>query len=154
MPGVPVARRRNSCWFTLKEVKAIGESLPTITENEVLLLWLGEPSSVTSTVTAYIRSACPAVGFHVNTPVDGSMVAPMGALGPRVKVSLLGGSSGSEALFVIVSNDPGRIICGGTGAMSGALFTSLTIMLKLLMSLKAGTALSVTCTVIRFVLGP
>ena len=81
-------------------------------------------------------------------------VAPMGALGPRVKVSLLGGSSGSEALFVIVSNDPGRIICGGTGAMSGALFTSLTIMLKLLMSLKAGTALSVTCTVIRFVLGP
>ena len=150
-----MARRRNSCsGVTLNEVNAIGESWPTITENAVLLLRLGEPSSVTTTVIVFVRLACPAEGFQVNTPVEGSMAAPAGALGPRVKVSLLGGWSGSDAAFVIVSNDPGRIIWGGTGAMSGLLFTSLTIIVKLLRSLMGGSALSVTCRVIRLVLGP
>ena len=37
---------------------------------------------------------------------------------------------------------------------TGALFSSFTITVKLLLSLSGGVPLSVTCTVIRFVLGP
>src|SRR5437870_2989392 len=82
------------------------------------------------------------------------MVAPAGALISRLNVSVLGGLSGSKAEFVIVNNDPGRTVCGSTGAMPGGLFTSLTMTVKLLMSLKGGEPFSVTCTPITSVLGP
>src|SRR6266853_1335453 len=49
--------------------------------------------------------------------------------------------------------------CGGTrrrdiGAQTGALFTSLTMTVKLLVSLSGGVPLSVTRTVMTLVLGP
>src|ERR1051325_10477853 len=153
MPGSPVARRWN-CWSIIpRGVKVIGASL-TRTENVVLLLRPGEPLSATRTVTEYSCSACEAVGVQVNTPVAGSIVAPAGASGPRLKDRLLRGRSVSDAEMAILNSAPGRTICGATGSIFGGLFTSLTTTVKLTVSLIEGDPLSDTRRVIRLVLGP
>src|SRR6266568_4036122 len=153
MPGSPVARRWTLPFSRLTEVSVIGASLPTTIAKAVLLLSSGNPLSVIQTVTAFVLSACAADGFQVNTPLLGSMKAPAGAPTPRLNVSRSGGMSGSKAVFVMVNNDPGRMVCRGTCAISGELFASFTTTVKLPLSLNGGAPLSVTRRVMRLVLG-
>src|SRR5205814_2858831 len=93
------------------------------------------------------------LGVQVSTPLLGSRFTPVGAE-TKLKVNVFTGRSESLAVFVTVS-----VLSSGTvrpvGTVStGALFTSLTTTVKLLVSLDCGTPLSVTFTVIRLVLGP
>src|SRR5258708_16892188 len=58
---------------------------------------LGEPLSVTRTVTGKLPGPWASVGVQVKAPVAGSMLAPAGA--PlRLKVRVLAGRSGSVAV--------------------------------------------------------
>src|SRR5436853_7608312 len=118
MPESALTPRRN-CWLVrLSEASVIGESPVTITRNVVLLLKGGEPSSVTHTVTAFVLSACAAVGCQVKTPLDASMAAPTGAPIPRLKVRMFGGMSGSYALLFMISGEPAGLVSPGTGWVS------------------------------------
>src|SRR5439155_11530853 len=80
-------------------------------------------------------------------------VIPAGA-DSRLKVSVLAGRSASVAVLVrtnVVSSLTVRLV----GTLStGGVFTSLTTTVKLSLTLNGGEPLSVTCTVIRLVLGP
>src|SRR5256885_16243903 len=91
---------------------------------------------------------------QVNTPVLPLMVAPAGALEPRLNVRALAGISASVATLVIVIVLPVKFVRSAMGANTGAVFTSLTTTVKLCVALKAGAPLSDTCTEIVFVLGP
>src|SRR5437879_4683262 len=105
MPGSPVTRRWTLSFSRLTEIKVIGASLLTTIAKVVLLLSSGNPSSVIQTVTTFVLSACAAVGFQVNTPLEGSIVAPAGPSTPRLNVSWSGGMSGSKAVFVMTNDD-------------------------------------------------
>src|SRR5438045_8862902 len=81
------------------------------------------------------------------------MVMPAGAE-TRLQVNLLAGRSESVAGLSNTSKASSSVLNSELcSRRTGALFTSLTMRVKLLVSLKAGTPLSVTCTVIRLVLG-
>src|SRR5438105_1630504 len=62
---------------------------------------LGVPLSVTRTLKVNVPGPWASVGVQVNTPVTGSMAAPLGAP-TRLKVSVLAGMSGSVAVAVKV----------------------------------------------------
>src|SRR5260370_29136420 len=62
--------------------------------------------------------------------------------------------SGSVAVAVTLRGVSSFIVLLVGGVNVGALFTSLTMMVKLLVSLSGGMPLSVTRTVMTFVLGP
>jgi len=81
------------------------------------------------------------------------MVAPAGALA-RLKVRVLAGKSASVAAAVKLSVPPSAIVLLARAASTGASFTSLTIMVKVRLSVAGVGASSVTRTVIVFVLGP
>src|ERR1041384_7367655 len=83
----------------------------------------------------------------------GSRLTPGGA-NSRLKVSVLVGKSGSVAVLVTTSVVSSLIVWSVGTVSTGARFTSLTTRVKLLASLSGGEPLSVTCTVIRLVLGP
>src|SRR6185369_7648384 len=100
-----------------------------------------------------VLSDCAALGFHVNTPLEGLMIASAGASTPRPNVKWFGGMSGSKTVFVMINNEPGRTVCRGTSASSGGLFASFTTTVKLPSSLNGGAPLSVTRTVMTLVLG-
>src|SRR5260370_1268624 len=67
---------------------------------------------------------------------------------------MLAGISGSVAELVTVKVVSSLIVCVGGTVKVGALFTSLTMTVKLLASLSGGIPLSVTRTVMTLVLGP
>src|SRR5436190_10953 len=116
-------------------------------------LRLGVPLSVTCTLIVFVLGPCASVGVQLNTPLSGLMLAPAGGL-TRLNVSDLVGTSESVAVIVSVNRLPSGMVCGARVANTGALFTSFTTTVKLFVSLKLGTPLSVTCTTIVFVLGP
>ena len=60
----------------------------------------GTPSSVTLTVMLLVVSESESLVGHVKMPLTAPTVAAGGAPASREKVRLLGGKSGSEALFV------------------------------------------------------
>ena len=108
------------------------------------MLMLGLPSSMTRTTIIFVLGPCASVGDQVNKPLTGSMLAPAGAPGSRLKLRFCVGKSESDALMVkltVVSSGIVRFAIGGT---FGALFTLLTVTVKLLLSLKVGEPLSDT----------
>src|SRR5438876_341413 len=105
------------------------------------------------TVIRLVRGACVSDGVQVKTPLLESRLTPAGAE-TRLKVRLLTGRSVSLAELVTTNVLSFLIVWSATAASTGALFTSFTITVKLLLSLRAGVPLSVTLTVIRIVLGP
>src|SRR5262245_14529795 len=82
------------------------------------------------------------------------MAAPAGAPGSRLKVSVLAGTSASVAVAVKVSVLPSLTDLLPMAARIGATLTSLTVMLIVWESLRAGEPLSVTRTVTEKVAGP
>src|SRR5580765_3637444 len=114
----------------------------------------GEPSSVTSTAIRFVLGPCASVGVQVNTPLVALMLAPAGTPGSKLNVRVLAGRSGSVAVFVATNVLSSSIIWSAGTVSTGARFTSVTTTVKLRASLEGGEPLSVTSTVIKFVLGP
>src|SRR5439155_352475 len=105
------------------------------------------------TVIRFVLGPWPSVGVHVSTPVVGLTLTPAGP-DTRLNVSVLAGTSVSVAVFVTTSVLNSAMVWSAGTVSTGALFASVTTTVKLLLSLSAGTPLSLTFTVIRFVLGP
>ena len=82
------------------------------------------------------------------------MVAPVGAPGSRLNVSLWAGRSASVAEAVNDKRFSSSIVLLPIAANSGAVFTSVTVIRMVSEALETGEPLSVTRTVTRFVLGP
>src|SRR5205814_5308147 len=72
----------------------------------------------------------------------------------RQWLEVLGVRSASLAVLVTTSVLSSSIVWFAGTVSTGALFTSRTTTMKLLVALRGGAPLSVTFTVIRFVLGP
>ena len=71
--------------------------------------------SVTRTTIGNVCPPCDSPGRHVNCPVAGSIVAPAGLPGARLKTIALAGRSGSLTAAVNRSNSPssiGRVVDG------------------------------------------
>jgi hypothetical protein len=126
----------------------------TVTVKLLVSLRLGEPLSVTRTVTGLLLGPCDSVGVQLNTPLPLLIVIPDGAPASRLYVKVLAGTSPSLAVAVNVKVLPSLIVWLAMAAKTGALFASFTVTVKLLVSLRLGEPLSVTRTVIVFVLGP
>ena len=71
-----------------------GADSNTLTENVWVALRLGKPLSLTIRLTGFVLG--PVGGVQEKKPLEGSIVAPPGAL-PRLKVSVCGGWSVSLA---------------------------------------------------------
>ena len=125
----------------------------TTTEKLPVSLKGGEPLSRTRTVMRLVLGRCASMGVQVSTPLPGSRITPSGA-DTRLKVNVPAGTSGSVAVLVTTSVASAWIALFGGIVSTGALFTSLTTTVKLLVLLRAGRPSSVTFTVIRLVLGP
>src|SRR5207245_10438348 len=105
-------------------------------------------------VTVLVAGENPSGGVQAKTPLVALMAAPAGAPESSVNVSELAGMSASVAVAVNVSRLPSVTDLSLMGAKTGALFTSLTMPWKPLVSLSGGVPLSVTRTVVTLVLGP
>src|SRR5436190_7462208 len=103
----------------------------------------GTPLSVTRTVIKLVLGPWASVGVQVSTPLLGSRFTPAGA-DTRLKVKEFAGRSASVAEFVSVSVLSSVSVCSVGTVSTGAVFTSLTITIKLLVALNDGTPLSVT----------
>src|SRR5204863_360169 len=125
----------------------------TVTVNVLVTLRAGTPLSVTLTLTAFVLGPCASVGVQLIAPLPGLMVMPVGAL-TKAKVKLLAGISASVALALTFSVVCSLIVWSAGTVSTGARFTSLTVTVKVLVTLWAGTPLSVTLTLTAFVLGP
>ena len=68
--------------------------------NVLLSVSVGEPLSATRTVITFVPGAWLVEGVHEKTPVAGSILAPLGAPGSRLKVSTFAGISESVAVLV------------------------------------------------------
>ena len=101
----------------------------------------------------FVLDCCETGGVQVITPVVELITIPVGAE-TRLNVRRFAGISASNAVLVIVMVAPTRTVCGAGTVNTGALFTSLTTTVKLLLSVNGGVPLSATCTVNVFVLGP
>src|SRR5881394_1487746 len=115
---------------------------PTMTVKLLVALRAGTPLSVTFTVIRLVLGPCASVGVQVNTPVLVSMVIPAGE-DTRLNADVLAGMSLSAAELVTTNEVNSLIVWFGGTVNTGALFTSLTKMVKLLVALRAGTPLSV-----------
>src|SRR2546428_835534 len=113
----------------------------------------GVPLSVTLTLTTFVLGPCPSVGVQLIAPVAGLMVMPVGAL-TSAKVKLIAGKSRAGEQASTLSAVCSLIVWSAGTVNTGARFTSLTITWNVLVTLKAGTPLSVTLTLTAFVLGP
>src|SRR5262245_6547687 len=100
---------------------------------------------MTRTAIVFTLGAWLRPGVQVNAPLLGLMLAPEGA-DTRLNVRALVGRSGSVALAVSVRGLPSLAGWLAMGVSTGGLFTSLTVTMKLLVSLKLGEPLSVTRT--------
>src|SRR5262245_8191585 len=111
----------------------------------------GDPLSVTRTVTVLVLGPCASAGIQLNSPLA-VRVAPLGPVN-RLNVSVFAGRSESVAVIVKLNGLPSLIVWLAMERI-GALLTSLTVTLSDLASLSGGEPLSVTRTVMVFVLGP
>src|SRR5437867_2967477 len=119
----------------------------TTTVKLLLSLSAGTPLSLTFTVIRFVLGPWPSVGVHVSTPVVGLTLTPEGP-DTRLNVSVLSGTSVSVAVFVTTSVLNSVMFWSAGTVSTGALFASVTTTVKLLLSLNAGTRLSLTFTVI------
>jgi len=76
----------------------------------VLALALGTPLSVTRITILLVLGPCDSSGVQEKNPLAGSMVAPAGAPGSRLKVSDCAGKSGSVAEAVKVRSAPSATV--------------------------------------------
>src|SRR2546427_5555128 len=113
---------------------------------------LGVPSSKTRTVTVLVLGPCASVGVQAMAP-DEETVRPVGP-DTNAKLSVLAGRSESVAEAVMLSAVCSTMVCVPGTVRIGAVFTSLTITWKLLVTLMLGVPSSKTRTVTVFVLGP
>ena len=67
----------------------------------MVTLNVGEPLSVTLTLTVFVLGPCASLGVHVITPLLAPIVIPLGAL-TSAKVNVFAGISESLAVFVTV----------------------------------------------------
>src|SRR5439155_18677512 len=98
----------------------------------------GEPLSVTRTVIRFVLGPCASVGVQVKTPFVELMLAPAGAPGSKLNVSVFAGRSSSVAVFVTTNVLSSLIICSAGTVNVGARFTSVTTTVKLPVSLEGG----------------
>src|SRR2546421_11670737 len=98
------------------------------------------PLSVTLTLTMFVLGPCASVGVQLIAPVAGLMVMPAGELA-RAKVKLLAGRSASVAVAFTLSDVCSLIVWSAGTVNTGARFTSLTVTLNVLVTLRAGTPL-------------
>src|SRR5437660_6089472 len=105
-------------------------------------------------LTRLVLGDCALLGVQVNTPLELSRLAPVGAPGPRVKVRICAGKSGSLTTLLVVSNCPAATVLLPMGESTGAEFTSLTMIVKRCVALKLGVPLSKTRTKMLLLLGP
>src|SRR4051812_31031974 len=82
----------------------------TVTVKLRTSLSAGDPLSVTRTVMLLVTGPCASVGVQENKPLLELIVAPEGAPGSRVKVSVCAGSSGSVAVAVKLRVVPSLIV--------------------------------------------
>src|SRR5439155_23541965 len=87
-------------------------------------LRFGVPLSVTRTVMGYEFKACACAGFHVKTPVAGSIAAPSGTGGTRLKVSFWGGRSVAVAATPRVRRVPAGTAWLGIALKTGGVFVA------------------------------
>src|SRR5436190_1949188 len=125
----------------------------TTTVKVLVSLSGGTPLSVTRTVMRLVLGPCVSVGVQVSTPLLESRFTPAGA-DTKLKFNVWAGTSASVAEFVTVSVLSSVTVRSVGTVSTGAMFTSVTTTVKLLVSLNGGTPLSVTRTVIKLVLGP
>ena len=97
----------------------------TIIVNEFVLLRLGTPSSVTRMKTTYVNGPCASVGAHENRPLL-VRLAPVG-IETDENVSVLTGTSTSDAKLVTSNVVSSLTICVLTGVKIGASFTGFTV---------------------------
>src|SRR5205823_5268005 len=125
----------------------------TVTVNVLVTLRAGTPLSVTLTLTMFVLGPCASVDVQLIAPLAGLMVMPAGEL-TSAKVKLLAGRSASVALALTLIVVCSLIAWSPGPALHGALPISLTVTVNVLVTLRAGTPLSVTLTLTAFVLGP
>src|SRR5204862_446650 len=101
----------------------------------------------------FVLGPCASVGVQLIAPVAGLMVMPAGEL-PRAKGKVLAGRSASFALAFTFSVVCSAIVWSAGTVNTGARFTSLTITLNVLVTLRAGTLSLPAALPILFVLGP
>src|SRR5438552_3484491 len=101
----------------------------------------------------FVLGPCASVGVQLIAPLAGLMVMPAGEL-TKAKVKLLAGRSASVAVALTLSVVCSVIVWSAGTVNTGARFTSLTVTVNVLVTLRAGTPLSVTLTLTAFVLGP
>src|SRR5215475_6396177 len=121
--------------------------------NELVAPSGGEPLSVTTTVIVFVLGPWASLGVQVINPLAGLIVIPVGG-DRRLNIRMFAGMSGSVAeadTDKVVSSSMVRF--AGTVRL-GALFTSFTVTVKLLVELSGGDPSSVTTTVIVLTLGP
>ena len=120
-------------------------------------LWValngGLPSSVTAMHTRFDAEQPSAGVVQVKRPLVVSRSAP-GGPDTSENTRRFGGLSASVAELVTVKVMPAATVRSGTGASSGAWFTSVTITVKVCVALKGGLPLSVTTMTNWLVPGP
>src|SRR6266480_852177 len=124
----------------------------TTTVKLLVALRLGVPSSKTRTVTTLVLGPCASLGIQAIAPFAAT-VRPAGP-DTSAKVSVLAGRSASVAV-ALTFNVVSSLIVWLAGIVSaGAVFTSFTTTVKLLVALRLGVPSSKTRTVTTLVLGP
>src|SRR5262245_47103853 len=126
----------------------------TVTLNVLVSLKLGDPLSVTRTVTGLVLGPWASVGVQLTTPLPALIVIPAGAPGSKLYVSVLAGTSVSLPLAVTVKRLPSLTVRSAITASTGALFTSFTVTLNARLALTLRAPLPITRTVTGLVPGP
>src|SRR2546422_1169191 len=98
----------------------------TMIERVCVALIGGAPLSVTTTLMAFVLGPCASVGVQEKTPPL-LMLAPGGTLPAKLKVSVWLGRSESVAVTVKGNSVPSSTVWLAILGMTGATFTSLTI---------------------------
>src|SRR5436190_1143187 len=125
----------------------------TTTVKLLVALKIGRASCRDCILIRLVLGPCASVGVQLSTPVLASSSTPIGAE-TRPKLSVLAGRSASLAVLVTTSESSSLIVWSAGTVSTGALFTSFTTTVKLLVALRGGAPLSLTFTLIRLVLGP
>src|SRR5262249_42287469 len=113
----------------------------------------GEPLSVTFSTIRFVLGPWLSAGVHVKMPVVAPRFTPAGAE-TKPKVSVFAGKSASLATFVTTRVLSSFMVWFAGTVSAGALLSSRTKTVKLLVTLNGGEPSSVTRTVIKLVLGP
>src|SRR6478736_527 len=111
----------NAPLFTLGFANTGWVGCSTVTANVWMALRLGNPLSLTFTITESTFDDCVMPGRQVIKPLVALMVTPLGAP-TRLKVSDCGGASGSTTLLLTIMVAPAMMVRFEMGASTGAVF--------------------------------